>query len=125
VTRCRPQLVHHAVVACGYLHSQDLKRIGHRQADATVEMMEGQLILIFGGGFIGFLPAHFAAAWVARGELRCLCDMTLSYDSTFYAVSQSAPARTLWYGGCWQALPVRNTLSTQNSRLPSSGVLAA
>ncbi len=83
-------LSRHAIVARGYLHSQDLKRLGHRQADATVEMMEAQLILILSGGFIGYLPAHYAAAWVARGELRCLCDATLSYDSTFYAVSQKS-----------------------------------
>jgi DNA-binding transcriptional LysR family regulator len=85
-------LSRHAIVARGYLHSRDLKRLGHRQADATVEMMEAQLILILSGGFIGYLPAHYAAAWVARGELRCLCDATLSYDSTFYAVSQKSSA---------------------------------
>jgi DNA-binding transcriptional LysR family regulator len=81
-------LARHAIVARGYLHSQDLKRLGHRQADATVEMMEAQLILILSGGFIGYLPAHYAASWVARGELRCLCDPTFSYDSIFYAVGQ-------------------------------------
>lgn len=85
-------LPRHAIVARGYLHSQDLKRLGHRQADATVEMMEAQLILILSGGFIGYLPAHYAASWVARGELRCLCDRSLSYDSTFYAVSQRSAA---------------------------------
>ena len=81
-------LARHAIVARGYLHSQDLKRLGHRQADATVEMMEAQLILILGGGFIGYLPAHYAASWVKRGELRCLCDAAFSYDSIFYAVGQ-------------------------------------
>lgn len=81
-------LTRHAIVARGYLHSQDLKRLSHRQADATVEMMEAQLILILSGGFIGYLPAHYAQSWVTRGELRCLCDSTYSYDSTFYAVSQ-------------------------------------
>jgi DNA-binding transcriptional LysR family regulator len=86
------QLSRHAIVARGYLHSQDLKRLGHRQADATVEMMEAQLILILSGSFIGYLPAHYAAGWVARGELRCLCDASLSYDSTFYAVSQRSAA---------------------------------
>ncbi|MGE0004249.1 MAG: LysR family transcriptional regulator [Parvibaculaceae bacterium] len=85
-------LPRHAIVARGYLHSQDLKRLGHRQADATVEMMEAQLILILSGGFIGYLPAHYAAAWVARGELRRLCDTSLSYDSIFYAVSQRSAA---------------------------------
>ncbi|MGE0238669.1 MAG: LysR family transcriptional regulator [Parvibaculaceae bacterium] len=85
-------LPRHAIVARGYLHSQDLKRLGHRQADATVEMMEAQLILILSGGFIGYLPAHYAATWVARGALRRLCDARLSYDSTFYAVSQRGAA---------------------------------
>ena len=51
-------------------------------------MMEAQLILILSGGFIGYLPAHYATLWVERGELRCLCDDKFGYDSTFYAVSQ-------------------------------------
>jgi DNA-binding transcriptional LysR family regulator len=81
-------LPRHAIVARGYLHSQDLKRLGYRQADATVEMMEAQLILILSGGFIGYLPAHYALPWVERGELRRLCDDKFGYESTFYAVSQ-------------------------------------
>lgn len=81
-------LARHAIVARGYLHSQDLKRLGYRQADATVEMMEAQLILILSGGFIGYLPAHYAQPWVERGELRRLCDDKFGYESTFYAVSQ-------------------------------------
>jgi LysR family transcriptional regulator, transcriptional activator for bauABCD operon len=81
-------LVKHAFVARGYLHSDDLKRIGHRLAEATVETMEAQLILILSGEFIGYLPAHYAQAWVARRELRCLGDEDFSYDSAFFAVSQ-------------------------------------
>lgn len=81
-------LARHAIVARGYLHSQDLKRLGYRQADATVEMMEAQLILILSGGFIGYLPAHYARLWVEKGELRRLCDDKFGYESTFYAVSQ-------------------------------------
>ena len=38
-------LAEHAFVARGYLHSEDLRRIGHRGAEATVETMEAQLIL--------------------------------------------------------------------------------
>jgi len=86
--RLAHDLTDHAIVARGYLHSHDLKRLGHRQADATVEMMEGQLILILSGGFIGYLPAHYAASWVERGELRCLGESVFSYNSTFYAVRQ-------------------------------------
>ena len=78
----------------GYLHSQDLKRLGHRQAHATVEMMEAQLILILTGRFIGYLPAQYAQAWVKSGELRCLGEYVYSYDSTFYAVGQRRTAES-------------------------------
>lgn len=81
-------LAEHAFVARGYLHSHDLKRIGHRGAEATVETMEAQLILILSGEFVGYLPAHHAEPWVERGELRCLDDAGLSYGSAFFAVSQ-------------------------------------
>jgi DNA-binding transcriptional LysR family regulator len=108
----------HAIVARGYLHSQDLKRLGHRQADATVEMMEAQLILILSGGFIGYLPAHYAASWVARGELRCLCDKTLSYDSMFYAVSQRSAAENPLVRRFLAAL-------TGNGAQPAAKVIAA
>lgn len=79
-----------AFVARGYLHQYDLERIGHRGAEATVETMEAQLILILCGEFIGFLPAHYADAWVDSGQLRCLHDDAFSYNSTFYLVSSRA-----------------------------------
>ncbi|MFW6076811.1 MAG: LysR family transcriptional regulator [Hyphomicrobiales bacterium] len=74
--------------ARGYLHHFDLKRIGHREARATVEMMEAQLMLILSGGFIGYLPAHYARDWVERGELRLIGDDLYGYDSVFYMVTQ-------------------------------------
>lgn len=82
----------HAFVARGYLHSQDLKRVGHRGAEATVETMEAQLVLILSGEFIGYLPAHYAEPWVREGRLRCLRDAKFSYGSTFFAISQEPGA---------------------------------
>lgn len=77
-----------AFVARGYLHHEDLKRIGHREARATVEMMEAQLALILSGCFIGYLPAHYASPWVERGELRAIQHRRRSYDSAFYVITQ-------------------------------------
>jgi DNA-binding transcriptional LysR family regulator len=54
--------------------------------------MEAQLILILSGQFIGYLPAHYAQAWVDRGELRCLRERKYSYNSTFFATSQKGSA---------------------------------
>lgn len=83
-------LARHAFVARGYLHSSDLKRIGHRHAEATVETMEAQLILILSGAFVGYLPAHYAQEWVRSGKLKVLWDRKLSYDSPFFAVGLAA-----------------------------------
>lgn len=82
-----------AFVARGYLHSEDLKRIGHRKAEATVETMEAQLILILTGEFIGYLPAHYAQPWIESTELRCLHEQRFSYDSLFYAACQVSGAQ--------------------------------
>ncbi|MGD9507737.1 MAG: LysR family transcriptional regulator [Geminicoccaceae bacterium] len=88
-------LAEHAFVARGYLHSEDLRRIGHRGAEATVETMEAQLILILSGEFIGYLPAHFASGWVERGELRCLNEHAFSYGSPFFAVRMKSTVDNL------------------------------
>jgi DNA-binding transcriptional LysR family regulator len=81
-----------AFVARGYLHHRDLKHMGHREPQATVEMMEAQLALILSGEFIGYLPAQHAEPWVARGELRVIQDARLGYDSAFYLVTQRGGA---------------------------------
>jgi DNA-binding transcriptional LysR family regulator len=77
-----------AFIARGYLHQYDLRRIGHRDAEATVETMEAQLVLVLTGQYIGYLPVHYAESWVRRGELRCLADHRFGYHSTFHAVTQ-------------------------------------
>jgi DNA-binding transcriptional LysR family regulator len=84
----------HPFVARGYLHQFDLKRIGHHRAAATVEIMEAQLILVLSGAFIGYLPAHYAQAWVEKGELRALRDEHYGYNSAFYLVTQRGDAES-------------------------------
>ncbi len=84
------RLAEHPFVARGYLHSHDLRRIGHRHAEATVETMEAQLVLILSGAFIGYLPAHYASQWVEEGGLAVLSDARFSYDSSFFAISLAA-----------------------------------
>ena len=75
-------------VARGYLHKYDLKRVGHSIAEANVETMEAQLVLIQTGEYIGYLPAHYAEPWVAMGVLRSMKDRQLSYNSSICAVTQ-------------------------------------
>jgi LysR family transcriptional regulator, transcriptional activator for bauABCD operon len=73
-------------VARRYLHSADLMRVGLSDPQAVVDTMEAQLILIQSGEYFGYLPEHYAKAWVDTGELRVIRPGDFSYDSHFYAV---------------------------------------
>jgi DNA-binding transcriptional LysR family regulator len=45
--------------------------------------MEAGAQLILSGEYLGYLPAHYAAAWVARGEMKRLLPDELTYDAPF------------------------------------------
>jgi LysR family transcriptional regulator, transcriptional activator for bauABCD operon len=81
------ELVRHPFVARSYLHRFDLLRVGHVEAQASVDTMEAQLILILSGEFFGYLPAHYAKSWVAKGDLRVMKPKELSYHSSLQAVT--------------------------------------
>ena len=85
-TANRAALEGHAFVSRRYLHSSDLLRVGLSDPQAIVDTMEAQLILIQSGEYFGYLPDHYAQAWVATGELQALEASEFSYDSHFYAV---------------------------------------
>ena len=65
----------------GYRQFDDLYRVGHPRAGASTVDMEGQLMLIFSGMFIGFLPEHFARPWVRDGQLRAIKPRTFQFSS--------------------------------------------
>ncbi|KAA3629017.1 MAG: LysR family transcriptional regulator [Proteobacteria bacterium] len=77
------------IVARGYLHSQDLQLLDVPNAAATVENVEAQAYLILSGGYVGFLPAHYAEQWVNEGELRQLLPDDAVYESRFELVVKS------------------------------------
>lgn len=60
------------LVGRGYDLERDLMAVGAATHAATVENMEAQATLILSGAYIGFLPDHYAATWVAGGHLRSL-----------------------------------------------------
>ncbi len=51
---------------------------------AQASHMESLAILILSGHYIGYLPAHFAAPFVKRGEMKSLLPDSTSYIDTFY-----------------------------------------
>lgn len=69
IQRCR-------YVARAYNLDRDLAAIGAAMGQvvhkASVENMEAEAHLILSGQFIGFLPEHYAAQWVATGRMRTI-----------------------------------------------------
>lgn len=83
------------VVARGYLRRKDLDLLKVEAAAFTVDNVEAQAILILSAGCIGFLPAHYAAHWVERGDLVELLPGRMSLVSRFTAIRRRSPAPPL------------------------------
>lgn len=61
---------------------------------AATPHMEGTLILLLSGAYIGFLPEHYAIAEVERGRLRALAPDRMSFDDLFQIVyARQSPSR--------------------------------
>jgi DNA-binding transcriptional LysR family regulator len=61
---------------------------------ATADHAEAVAMLVLGGRFIGYLPEHYAAAWVASGELRALSPQTMNYATSLIVVTRSSRAES-------------------------------
>lgn len=61
---------------------------------AATPHMEGTLILLLSGAYIGFLPEHYATAEVGRGLLRALAPDRMSFEDLFQIVyARQFPSR--------------------------------
>jgi len=79
----KKEIAKSAVVSRGYSEIDDCDRIGSRNRRATVYILEAQLMLLLSGGYIGYLPTHFASPWVRRGGLTAIGSKDLRYESQF------------------------------------------
>ncbi len=64
---------------------------GHYQAlncSASASDREGMAFLILTGRYIGYLPDHYAAAWVQQGRLRALKPASRFYEQSLAAVTR-------------------------------------
>ena len=50
--------------------------------------MEAIATLVFSGTYIGYLPTHYAATWVAEGRMRAIRPRQLAYDSEFHCITR-------------------------------------
>ncbi|CAE6694125.1 putative HTH-type transcriptional regulator YahB [Paraburkholderia aspalathi] len=80
------ELAQQRMVGRAYWNQAEHARHGLKATEATVDSMEGQLILILSGAYIGFLPEHFAQPWVDQGRLRVLSPASFGFHAPFSLV---------------------------------------
>jgi DNA-binding transcriptional LysR family regulator len=69
----------------GYRQFDDLYRANHPRATGNVVQMEGQVMLILSGYFIGFLPRHIGESWSKQGLMREIRPQTYQFVSSHFA----------------------------------------
>jgi DNA-binding transcriptional LysR family regulator len=78
------------VASRGYLRRKDLDMLGVESAASTADNIEAQAILILGNNCVGFLPNHYAAQWVATGNMKQLLPSRMTLKSKFSAIFRKA-----------------------------------
>ena len=56
---------------------------------ARADTLDARVLLVLSGAFVGFLPPHYARAWVDRDELRELLPQTFRSENTFHMLTRS------------------------------------
>jgi LysR family transcriptional regulator, transcriptional activator for bauABCD operon len=68
-----------------YRNLDDLYRVNHPRASASVMQMEAQSMLVLSGHYIGFLPRHMGDGFAERGLMRALRPDIYGFDSQHFA----------------------------------------
>ena len=76
-----------------YMLNETICGVNFRWAAATPHM-EGTLLLLLSGAYIGFLPDHYAEEWVRSGRLRLLAPERMAFEDMFHiAHPRNKPSR--------------------------------
>ncbi len=56
---------------------------------ARADTLDARVLLILSGAFVGFLPPHYARAWVERDELREIASRHFGGENTFHLLTRA------------------------------------
>lgn len=85
------ELAEQAYVDRGYVDSPTKLRLSRGLTpSATAWHVEAVAILVLSGGYIGFLPTHYAQRWCAAGRMRPLLGGRMRYSTPFCLVRRPA-----------------------------------
>ncbi len=75
----------------GYVTMAQMPRL-HREFNFTARSynIEGLAHLVLSGGYLAFLPRHYAEKWVKSGELRSLRPSRYAYNSSYHLAWRKA-----------------------------------
>jgi LysR family transcriptional regulator, transcriptional activator for bauABCD operon len=100
-----PELQEHDYAGLAF-HSPNMEaaeRFGLRRR-ASVSDQEAVALLVLSGGYIGFLPEHYAQAFVAEGAMRRIAWPQFTYEVQFVAIARRSPPATRIAQAFWNAL---------------------
>ena len=78
-----------------YQRGFDVTRFGALRQGGSVNNMEGMLTMVLSGGYVGFLPRHFANPWVERGKLFAIDRGTMSFMSEHAVITKKNSHETI------------------------------
>ena len=82
-------------ISRGYLERFDQQFFANPGHGATVQHIESAALLILTGQFIGFLPDHYAAAWVAEQRMRAIRKSKIVIHATISLMTRRDVAANL------------------------------
>ena len=88
------QVIAHPVASRGYWREGQLGQMGFERVEAVVYNIEPQLNLIMSGGYLGFLPDHFARAWAEQNVIRKVRTEPGSYTCAFEIITRRGDRST-------------------------------
>ncbi|RKF17088.1 LysR family transcriptional regulator [Roseovarius spongiae] len=75
----------------GYWSQQRQKSFGPSDADRFVNQIDAQLTMVLSGRYLGLLPEHMAAEFVARGRLRRMAWTGADFSCVIQCVRRAGP----------------------------------
>lgn len=82
----------HPWVHRGYWSRRRRKSVNPVETDRFVHEIEAQLIMVLSGAYLGLLPDHLAASYVAEGRLRSLPDVSEDYICMIQMIARAGVA---------------------------------
>jgi len=100
----------------GYMEGARRRLPFEPKAATTTDYMEALAMLVLSGHYVAYLPAHYAAAWVAQGEMRPLMASKLSFDSAFEVVKRRGGMATAVLSAFLEALETAHPRPARSAR---------